>query len=1554
MKRKGLKRFFNGMLASLMALSLTAVSLPMEAQAASAETQKLSDEAQKIENDIFWEDTDGNTLYSQGGGIFKFGNTYYWYGVKYKNAPNYVSDPTKYYTSGDTYSDFESITCYSSTDLVNWKFEGDVVTEADVSYREEMEGVKASWVGRLGVAKVDDTYVMLVQHECDDPDNSLDKMEGYTEQSGQEGWSKQVLVLTSDSPTGKFEWNQRINMFPYTGGTTNTGDQTVFTDSATGKSYLVYSYGVGRGKIFLSEIENQGNGKFGLSLEKNYLIYNGTGREGDCMFEYNGDYYLCASDLYGWNASHAYYLKLDSLDDEYLKNWTVSKNMNLMDGCSDDYCHVTQTGFFYTVQGSEQETVIFCGDRWAEFAGNGLGFNQWCPLSFDESGTPYFNSLSSWYLDEETGNWSVAEDNNYVKNGSFDADRVSVTTLTGWTNSVTAGNSPIKNSSNRTTGKYGLALTDTVAFDCSVSQVIQSSPYVELPDGVYTLSARVKNGGDFDNLEIYAKSNGLKAGAGIKESNSDWTTVTLADVNVTGGKAEIGIAAKGAANAYCYVDDMMFVRTGDKSSETGSITGTIQSDIAGITLAVEAVQTNGTAAYTYEAELTEGEQNFTLGPVKAGTYSLAASTYGCAIEAEGTDVTVASGQTASGVVFRVANNMGSVKGKVADETGEAVSDVAVTLSKGTWKKETVTDSNGEYAFSDVEAGEYDLSFEKVGYSSEGSIKVSIVKGETAAPDKQILVRNTGIIEGKVYDASGQPAANATVMLRGSESVSDTTRISAVTDENGKYAFKDVVAGIYTITASDGNWDTDVNAVSQNVEVKPDEITDVNLDIPSGITIVNGGFESGMDGNRQPKEGWTTTGTSGRASNEKNRKHVYAGNYGYTVWTNNAFTVGVNQTITGLENGTYVVNAMVAAGTYSDSDTLYLFAKDAKGNIISKENVPITGNTYNSDNWELIGLTAEVTDGILTIGMEGSLPGGAWANFDNFRVGKIGEVHEPINGGIISGTVTDASGAPAANAEVMLRGCNSVDDTIRATVQADENGRYTFENVVPGTYAVSASQGKWDAAVNAVAQNVKVVKGDTTTLDLDIPTEVAIVNGGFEEGSTTGWSSTGTSGKASNDARRGHVYSGSYGYTTWKDSAFTVALEQKLTGLENGTYVVQVTAAAGTYGAEDELYLYAKNADGEVIAREDVPLTVNGGWEMIGLTVEVTDGTLAFGLDGDMPANAWANFDDFRIGKIGGSAVVTVDKTKLEALISEVQSFDTSAYTGASVSEYQTAVQEALTEAEKVQKSETAAQEEVDAAVDALSKAFASAKEKLVTLEAKLAQGIADSIKDVKAQEEYTPESWAAYEEALNAAQALQGNDGLTEEKADAAIADLKAAVSGLAEQGDKTVLESLLAEVKEFDTTAYTEASVSEYQAAIQTALDQAEAVMRNDNAVQTEIDSAVSELETAFAAAKEVLVKASVDPKPGDEDGDKPVKPDDGSNQPSTPGNGDDQKPSTPGNGNAQKPSTPNTDKGNVGKPVNNTAVKTADAASPAWFALIAAAAAVVCVAGARRRKRQ
>ena len=429
--------------------------------------------------------------------------------------------------------------------MVHWKFEGDVLT------KDEMNKLRKTWVGRLGVAYVQELnkYALLVQH------------------------GNKVLFAVSDSPTGQFTSHQEISMEAMI-GTSNTGDQTVFTDEDTGKSYLVYSYGKGRNKIYVSEIGVKDDKVDLLDCTK---IFEGESREGNCMFKYNNRFYMFASNIYGWDASFAYYLEADDIRGPYLP----TNKMEIMKGCTDDFAHITQTGFFCSVKGSEKETIIYCGDRWANFAGNGLGYNQWSPVSFEEK-TPVFNSLNSWNLNALTGTWEVAVDNNYVKNGSFEADRRYIpsrfkpiqTHLTGWTIEVIDGNAitldslktPVLNYFNTQNdrmfviGEKSLNLNDKVYFKRKVFQTISSTPYVKLPDGKYTLSAKVKNNIEFNCLEMYAETGGDKFTFTIKDQNPAWTIIKLEDIQVKGDKIEIGFFADGAAGSQCLVDDVSLVR----------------------------------------------------------------------------------------------------------------------------------------------------------------------------------------------------------------------------------------------------------------------------------------------------------------------------------------------------------------------------------------------------------------------------------------------------------------------------------------------------------------------------------------------------------------------------------------------------------------------------------------------------------------------------------------------------------------------------------------------------------------------------------------------------------------------------------------------------------------------------------------------------------------------------------------------------------------------------------------------------------------------------------
>jgi hypothetical protein len=195
---------------------------------------------------------------------------------------------------------------------------------------------------------------------------------------------------------------------------------------------------------------------------------------------------------------------------------------------------------------------------------------------------PYFNSLQSWNLNATTGEWKVAGDNNYIKNASFEADRRRIPShvkpvqeqLTGWNTTVLEGNavsldsnsSPILNYFNTEadrkilTGEKSLNITDKINFKRTVSQIISSSPNVQLEDGYYTMTAIVKNSNGFTQLEMYALSNNKLQWYDFKSENAGWTTIRIERIHVKNGKVEIGFRAAGIANTYCYVDDVSLIK----------------------------------------------------------------------------------------------------------------------------------------------------------------------------------------------------------------------------------------------------------------------------------------------------------------------------------------------------------------------------------------------------------------------------------------------------------------------------------------------------------------------------------------------------------------------------------------------------------------------------------------------------------------------------------------------------------------------------------------------------------------------------------------------------------------------------------------------------------------------------------------------------------------------------------------------------------------------------------------------------------------------------------
>jgi hypothetical protein len=444
-----------------------------------------------IRNDVFGKDTAGNPIYSQGGGVILVGGTYYWYGVKYGGAVSYAANPSK--KNSDT--SFSGVTIYSSKDLATWRLENTLVFDN-----------AGSWFGRLGVVYNSTTkkYVLVAQ--------------------GAGG----LFFATSDTPTGTFTFN---NVATSLTGIANgsTGDQTTFQDD-DGKAYLICSSSSGRANLYVVPLRSSDF----LALGTPTRIFGGVGREGNAMFKYGGHYYFCSSDLHGWNASHTYCISATNILGPYGEEFVLQNT-------DADFSHVTQTGFFITVKGTAQSFVIFAGDRWSDFAGNGLGFNQWMPLSFSGT-TPIFQSLSEWSIDVGTGTWAVGPNNNYVLNPSFEADRVSVTTPAGWTS--TNGT----NVAGGRTGNWSWQLTGASGLDQQLS---------ELPNQTYTLSAWIK-GGATVAAQLYAKGfGGTDVKTPLSPAGSTWKQVSLDGVAVANGKCDVGISATAGA---LLVDDFTLVK----------------------------------------------------------------------------------------------------------------------------------------------------------------------------------------------------------------------------------------------------------------------------------------------------------------------------------------------------------------------------------------------------------------------------------------------------------------------------------------------------------------------------------------------------------------------------------------------------------------------------------------------------------------------------------------------------------------------------------------------------------------------------------------------------------------------------------------------------------------------------------------------------------------------------------------------------------------------------------------------------------------------------------
>jgi len=322
----------------LLALSSTAYSSP-----------------QTITPGVLWYDADANVISAHGGGIIKVGDTYYWFGEYTDSDPNNLMNAGM----GHVTHQFIAVTCYRSTDFVNWTFENNVLTQqvsGDLGPGRVVERPKVIYNTSTN------TYVMYMHI-----DNATYNQAKYG-------------VAICSTVDGDYTY---LGSYQPSGG--DSRDMTLFKDD-DGKAYLITHDGL---TIYRLTSDY-------LSIDAAVVQAGTSSHEAPAMFKIGSTYYLLASQKSWWQSNDNHFWTAPAINGPWTYHGDFTPNSaNTWN---------SQTTFVQAIQGTNATTYVFMGDRWCEGC-FGDSTYIWLPLKINAA-TVTLDRYDSWTLDAETGTWT--------------------------------------------------------------------------------------------------------------------------------------------------------------------------------------------------------------------------------------------------------------------------------------------------------------------------------------------------------------------------------------------------------------------------------------------------------------------------------------------------------------------------------------------------------------------------------------------------------------------------------------------------------------------------------------------------------------------------------------------------------------------------------------------------------------------------------------------------------------------------------------------------------------------------------------------------------------------------------------------------------------------------------------------------------------------------------------------------------------------------------------------------------------------------------------------
>jgi Glycosyl hydrolases family 43 len=296
-----------------------------------------------------WPDNNGKHIQAHGGGIIKLGKTYYWYGEERSQGLD---------------TNYRYVSCYSSTNLIKWKFRGDVVKLADP------ENLGMKWVlerPKVFYNKKTKKYVMYFHL-----DNGSYKV-------------AKVGIAVSDKPGGQFTY---VKSFRPLGHESRDIGQFIDDD---GTAYLVFEdrpFGFHIAKLSddYMDVEKE------MSLIKEHM-------EGGAIVHYSGLYYSIGSALTGWRPNPNKYATAISLEGP----WSELKDI----APPQSNTYGSQSTMLLKVVGKKSTSVIFMADKWKP-ATQWDSRYIWMPLEIGE-GKLWVPEPKPWTLNIKTGEWKYVQ-----------------------------------------------------------------------------------------------------------------------------------------------------------------------------------------------------------------------------------------------------------------------------------------------------------------------------------------------------------------------------------------------------------------------------------------------------------------------------------------------------------------------------------------------------------------------------------------------------------------------------------------------------------------------------------------------------------------------------------------------------------------------------------------------------------------------------------------------------------------------------------------------------------------------------------------------------------------------------------------------------------------------------------------------------------------------------------------------------------------------------------------------------------------------------------------